>query len=377
MRILCCIIVALWSPILVACDFSGIHFLHDFPGARLDGCRQVDDTHFVLTIKPEATPINDSPWYAFKVISDTNRTLQVTLEFIDGPARYSPKRSSDGKTWATIAYDKTEQTLQFSLDVDKQPTWIAAQELLLPADYHQWLEQHATRQSVTVRTVGHSSEGRPIESLEVGKVNRDTVIILGRQHPPEVSGALALFPFVETLLGDGETAKAFRQRFFVVVIPAINPDGVVHGNWRLNQQGIDTNRDWGPFTQPETTAVHAYLEKLVTEGHRFYLGLDFHSTKGNYFYTQKDQDPLCPPAFTRNWTDDIKNQLPAFQFKRSSRTSDGNPTFKQWFNTTYGVPSISYEMDDNIDRDLIVRVARTAVTAMMRELLNSQCAVDN
>ena len=371
-----CIVAALWAPTVFACDFSAIQFVHDFPGARLDGCRQQSDSHFVLTIKPEATPINDSPWYAFKVISDTDRTIQLTLQFIDGPARYSPKRSNDGRHWIALEHEKTEQALHFSLAVNQQPTWIAAQELLLPSDYQRWLERF-DGPDIAVHNIGQSTEGRDIAVLEVGGKQKDTVVILGRQHPPEVTGALALFPFVDVLLGEDEIAKAFRERFFIVVIPMINPDGVVHGNWRLNQQGIDTNRDWGPFTQPETVAVYNYLANLMKTGHQFYLGLDFHSTKGNYFYTQKNEDPLCPAMFTAGWIADIKAQLPEFQFKRSSRTSDGNPTFKQWFNTTYGVPSISYEMDDDVDRDLIVQVARVAATAMMEQLVSAHCKMSD
>jgi hypothetical protein len=37
-----------------------------------------------------------------------------------------------------------------------------------------------------------------------------------------------------------------------------NPDGVDKGHWRLNDGGVDLNRDWGPFTQPETGMSNGY-----------------------------------------------------------------------------------------------------------------------
>ena len=71
--------------------------------------------------------------------------------------------------------------------------------------------------------------------------------IVGRQHPPEVTGSMALMEFVETIVGASDLAKEFRQSFRTIVIPLMNPDGVAAGNWRHNLNGVDLNRDWGPF----------------------------------------------------------------------------------------------------------------------------------
>ena len=79
---------------------------------------------------------------------------------------------------------------------------------------------------------------------------KDILFLLGRQHPPEVSGAFAFFAFTETVLGDTELAREFRQRFRVIAIPVLNPDGITGGNWRMNLGGVDLNRDWGKFDEP-------------------------------------------------------------------------------------------------------------------------------
>ena len=37
-------------------------------------------------------------------------------------------------------------------------------------------------------------------------------------------------------------------------------------DWRHNANGVDLNRDWTAFTQPETQAIKNYLEVQVKEG---------------------------------------------------------------------------------------------------------------
>ena len=68
------------------------------------------------------------------------------------------------------------------------------------------------------------------------------------------------------------------------MIPNMNPDGVEHGFWRHNMGGIDLNRDWGPFTQPETVLVRDQLDRFVQTGSpQLSLFLDFHSTDRDVF----------------------------------------------------------------------------------------------
>ncbi|MGI1680106.1 MAG: hypothetical protein K6L75_15300 [Cellvibrionaceae bacterium] len=354
------------------CNFININFDNNFSGARLNSCQKIDPSHFLLTIKPENVPINDSPWYAFKVNSSKNQIIKISLKFINGTPRYRPKVSKDGKIWKTVPYLLAKDTIHFSLPIKKETLWIAGQEIITNTDYQKWTDSISKKKFVEIENLGSSVNGQSISAVRVNKENKDVVVIIGRQHPPEITGALALFSFVETLLSDSHLAVQFRQRFQTLVIPNVNPDGVGLGHWRHNANGVDTNRDWGLFTQPETIEVKKHLDSL-SQDHTFYLGLDFHSTGKNYFYTQKDTDPLCPQEFTTNWIQHISEKRPDFLFNRSKRSSNGNPTFKQWFNTEYAVPSISYEMGDNTDRELIKDIAKIAAEEMMRELLASRC----
>src|SRR3546814_6550764 len=68
--------------------------------------------------------------------------------------------------------------------------------------------------------------------------------------------------FVDELAADSPLARDFRERTLVIVLPLLNPDGVVEGNWRGNINGQDLNRDWGPFSQSETRRSEEHTSEL-------------------------------------------------------------------------------------------------------------------
>ena len=41
---------------------------------------------------------------------------------------------------------------------------------------------------------------------------------------------------------NNEEAKYLRQNYVFKIIPMVNPDGVVHGNYRCGLSGVDLNR---------------------------------------------------------------------------------------------------------------------------------------
>ncbi len=187
--------------------------------------------------------------------------------------------------------------------------------------------------------------------------------------PGEVTGAIAMRPFVDTVLGDLPLAKQFRERFMVIVIPLLNPDGVVLGHWRHNVNGVDLNRDWGPFTQPETQGAERLLAELDQAGLKIRLMLDFHSTKSNKFYTQLKDDGTVPEMFATKWLSRSKERLPDFEFEHDARERSEQPNTKNYFFKRYGIPAITYELGDETDRGQIVASAPIFAEEMMRVML--------
>ena len=61
---------------------------------------------------------------------------------------------------------------------------------------------------------------------------------------------------------DNEEASLLRKNFVFKVIPMLNPDGVINGNYRCSLAGCDLNRRWKfPSRQLQPTVYHA--KKLI------------------------------------------------------------------------------------------------------------------
>ena len=53
----------------------------------------------------------------------------------------------------------------------------------------------------------------------------------------------------------------FLTKYRILAFPIMNPDGVDLGHWRHNAGGIDLNRDWSKYHQPEIKNVIRFIEK--------------------------------------------------------------------------------------------------------------------
>lgn len=53
---------------------------------------------------------------------------------------------------------------------------------------------------------------------------------------------------INFLISDCTVARKLRQTFIFKIVPMINPDGVIHGNYRSNITGADLNRRWADCT---------------------------------------------------------------------------------------------------------------------------------
>jgi murein tripeptide amidase MpaA len=67
---------------------------------------------------------------------------------------------------------------------------------------------------------------------------------MARQHPGETVSSWVMEGFIDQMLKRSRETDYLRKNFVVKVIPMINPDGVVIGNYRSNLSGCDLNRNW-------------------------------------------------------------------------------------------------------------------------------------
>jgi hypothetical protein len=350
----------------------------DFPCARLSDCELRDDGTFSLLIKAENRPINHSPWFAFKVSAARPTQITAHLRCDSGSIRYTPKISTDGIHWISLPAESFQLRSRpeakdgvLQLNVGPQPLWVAAQEIVSSDMLEAWGRTLARLPFVTSAEIGPSLAGRPLYKLEIGEDGPRQggyVVVIGRQHPPEVTGSLALMRFIEEVVGDSDLARSFRNEFKVLLVPLLNPDGVDRGHWRHNMAGVDLNRDWVSFAQPETRAVRDAILAAREQG-RISLHLDFHSTFNDVFYTQPDDPVGSPDPFTKFWLAGIQQRFPQYHVNRSPSEPVRLTTSQSWAYKSLGVPSITYEIGDNTDRALLRQISVGAAQEMMTLLL--------
>ncbi len=365
---------------------GNITFDNDFDGARLNGITQNNDTLYTAIIAAENYPINPSPWYAFKVTSKQPNTIWVHLTYLNAKHRYFPKISYDGKTWKSVdstdcilIKDPTAKNLTFQenalsesayvrIRADKRPTWIAAQELVTSTIVNEWSKSILKNKFVSSEIIGTTPQNRPFQCLRIGENKSDSkiMIVIGRLHPPEVTGQFALQAFVESLCTDSETANKFRKEYTVYVVPMMNPDGVDNGHWRHNTGGIDLNRDWSDFNQPETQFVRDFLRNKINGNNRkLYFGIDFHSTWDDIFYTNLTEKPTNMDGLIKRWFDALEHAIPDYKVNaRGSKPASGVIS-KAFFNREFNAEALVYEVGDNTSRDFTILKSKTAAEKLM------------
>lgn len=442
---------------------DGVWFSNEFPGGRMSDVIRTGVDSFRVTVQPENRPINNSPWYAFSVYSETEKSIVIDLEYPGHRHRYVPKISLDGKRWAwaldslsilaekdlladtatadmdsvtltadsawegasqSVAimdpravdglYEPQEPTLPIDsasveqdstglsvidessdvpnpvfaytlanrlvLNVGKDPIWVSAQELTTTAELDMWLAAMSSRTGVIVDTAGFSRQGRPIPHLVIESVGAESasalrdrptgvLLVIGRQHPPEIPGYLAMKYFLERVVMEGDSlSAAFRSRFEVQALPMLNPDGVENGHWRHNLGGIDLNRDWRPFNQPETrVARDVFLPLRDRADRRVFYGLDFHSTSENIFYPIHREISTFPEDLTYHWLDAFSAVAPLPFSIESFDTS--SPIAKNWIWETFGADGVTYEVDDAAPREILEAFAHRSAEQLMIQLI--------
>ena len=107
---------------------------------------------------------------------------------------------------------------------------------------------------------------------------RKCVILSGRVHPGESNSSFVMEGLIELLLSDEREARQLRDTFVFKIIPMLNPDGVIVGNYRCSLSGLDLNRQWqNPTlkTAPEILSMKDMVKKTL-ECRDIHLFVDVH-----------------------------------------------------------------------------------------------------
>lgn len=357
---------------------SEVYFSNRFEGARLNGVDQLNDSTYVVHVLPENEPINHSPFYAFDVWSASLQSIILNFKYPEGyKHRYFPKIKTNG-TWAaadSLNFSYTEKHASLKLTIDATPKIISGQELHSSSVVYRWVEQLIEGKENHVRflTHGKTKLKRPFRVLDIYKgspKNKPVIVLLTRQHPPEVTGYFAFRAFLTSLLEENKLTERFLQNYRILAFPLMNPDGVDLGHWRHNAGGVDTNRDWSVYHQPEIKNTVQYITKVLKKNNsKLVLGIDFHSTWYDVFYTNKEREATALPDFLPQWFSALEAHIPDYKVNEKASNST-KPVSKGWFLYGHNAVGVTYEIGDDTPRDRIQLIGKESAKAMMQILNN-------
>jgi cytosolic carboxypeptidase protein 6 len=356
----------------------GVFASNDFDGAHLNGFEKVNDSTALVIISPENIPINNSAYYAFKTWSNKAKTFYFTFKYPEGyKHRYIPKIKNND-VWSVIDSSnvfKDENSVTIKLDLTNSPQTVAAQEIQSSQDVRNWYSKlvKGKKDIVTVKSAGETTLGRNIPLLDIyngDAKDKDIIVLITRQHPPEVTGFYAFQSFLETILNNSALSKTYLSKYHILAFPIMNPDGVDLGHWRHNAGGVDTNRDWSVYNQPEIKQVVSFINKTLKKNNsKLVLGLDFHSTWYDVFYTNKDRENTAFPNFIDDWFTDLETNIPNYKVNEAEANSK-KPTSKGWFLNGHNAVGITYEIGDATPKNKIKFIGRVSAEQMMKILVN-------
>ena len=357
------------------CSTDTVKIDFNFSGSGNLSCEVIKSDYIKIFINPELDDsINPSPWFAFRK-SEHSKSIKLALDYKNYHHRYHPKISIDKKSWnkideANISKKENGKIVVIDFLPSSQKNYVASQELITNFWYNKWYNELENSGRVRREVIGFSVLKNPIPMFFVEKnINNPYILILGRQHPPEVTGAFAMRGFINQLLNKNSLSDSFLKNYNILFVPLMNPDGVMNGYWRYNENKKDLNRDWGIFIQPETDAVNKKLTELKNK--KLALFIDFHSTFKNLFYISDIAEESPLKNFLKDWLLDSRKSLSETNYKYEiiNSLNKDNGVSKNYIYNKYKIPSVTYEVSDNEDRDVIQQSSSILAINLMELLL--------
>ncbi|KAM9659109.1 cytosolic carboxypeptidase 2 isoform 2-T2 [Trichechus inunguis] len=116
---------------------------------------------------------------------------------------------------------------------------------------------------------------------------KKAVVFSARVHPGESNGSWIMKGFLDFILSNSPDAQLLRDLFVFKVVPMLNPDGVIVGNYRCSLAGRDLNRHYKTILKDSFPCIWytKNMIKRLLEEREVLLYCDFHghSRKNNIF----------------------------------------------------------------------------------------------
>ena len=157
-----------------------------------------------------------------------------------------------------------------------------------------------------------------LESSQDDIAERAAIILSSRVHPGESNASFIMEGIIQFLMSDEPAAKALRDKYVFKIVPMLNPDGVIVGNYRCSLGGYDLNRQWTNPSMKNSPEIYCMKEmiKKTLECRKIDLFVDIHghSRQKNLFiygcsrFQNGPHSQALPIPSTFNFANDKKSK---------------------------------------------------------------------
>ena len=280
---------------------------------------------FDVYLRVDSNTRGHTHWFYFRVKSEDMATVTIRIKNMsksDSIFRKggNPYISYDNLKWTQVQnstyypteYDENSfdprppgyrkmHTLEFKLSLSPDSwTYVAYCPPYTFSELNQFLlNQHLEKKTEIVKRELFCKSESGIDSpmltiTEFEKLDclteredRPIIILTSRVHPGETCSSHLMHGIIAFLLGGTKPARLLRELFEFMVIPMLNTDGVILGNFRAGLAGDDLNRQ---YLKPEAEfhpSVLTLLNKVANlrsdRRVAMFIDLHGHSTKPNVF----------------------------------------------------------------------------------------------
>lgn len=126
-------------------------------------------------------------------------------------------------------------------------------------------------------------DGAGSEPLDGEAYVKPLVVATARVHPGESNCSWMMQGFLHFLCSSAPEARALREAYRWLVVPMLNPDGVIQGNYRCGLAGADLNR---VFSQPHkklNPTVWHLKQRLLNQRVEAFIDFHGHSKREGIF----------------------------------------------------------------------------------------------
>ena len=168
--------------------------------------------------------------------------------------------------------------------------------------------------------------------------SRKAICLSARVHPGETCASWAMQGMLDFLCGPSARAKILRNAFVFKVVPMLNPDGVIAGQYRCSLAGHDLNRQWlSPCARLHPT-IHATKSLIKETAARrevvLFCDLHGHSRKCNMFMYGCSPHNPAQALMERVWPFILHKSTPMFKYDdctfRAEKSKEGSARVVVW-----------------------------------------------